>query len=273
MNHGVLFPHGPANDALQPGERKFVRDVPDFFNARIFQLRTAAGHQPRKFADAVVRADAVARAVRVVRALVRGEAVVAGRDVGRNGVRDQRLHLPCPPADGVEERFGLLQHIVEFEQRVQVEPLAVVDIRPVQGHHRGIAHIQPRAAQHAKLEGCVKDEDILQPGGGLDLDQPPAAARQALDDVRTGEQALMHEGCLEQGGSRAFLEDFTRLRERVRNMPVILGNEVPARVPLAGQLADFVAGSEDRLECVAGLGGQIPRMVVVPEPQVALGAG
>ena len=57
----------------------------------------------------------------------------------------------------------------------------------------------------------------------------------------------MREGCLEQGGRSAFLEDFTRLRQRVGNMPVILGDEVPARIALAGQLTDFVAGVEDRL--------------------------
>ena len=185
--------------------------------------------------------------MRIVRAFVRGEAVVAGRDVGRNGVRYQRLHLPCLPPDRVEERFGLLQHVVQLEQSVEVEPLTVVDVGPVQGHYCGLAHVQPRAAQHTKLEGCIEDENVLQPGGGLDLDQPPAAARQAFNHVRSGEQALMHEGCLEQGGGGAFLEDCTRLRQRVGNMPVILGDEMPARVTLAGQFADFVAGVEDGL--------------------------
>ena len=237
------------------------------------QLRTAIGPQPRKFADAVVRAYEVARAMRVVRAVVRGEAVIAGCDVGRNGVRDQRLHLPCLSADGVEERFGLLEHIVQLEQGVEIEPLPIVDIGPVQGHHRGIAHVQPRAAQHAKLERRVEDEDVLQPGGGLDLDQPPSAVRQALDHVGAGEQALMNEGCLEQGGGGVFLDDLARLRQRVGDMPVILGDEVTVRVTLAGQLADFVPGLEDRLERVIRLGGQIPRVVVVPEPEMALGAG
>ena len=247
MNHGFLLPHRPANDVLQSGKRKFFRDVQDFFNAGVFQLRPAIGRQPREFADAMVRADAVARAVRVVRAVVGGEAVVTGRDVGRRGLRDQCLHLSRLPADGVEERFGLLEHIVQLEQGVQVEPFPIVHIGPVQGHHSGIAHVQARAAQHAKLEGCVKDEDVLQPGGGLDFDQPPATARQVLDHVRAGEQALMCEGCLEQGGGGAFLEDFMCLRQRVGNMPMILGNEVTAWIPLAGQLADFVASVEDRL--------------------------
>ena len=56
-------------------------------------------------------------------------------------------------------------------------------------------------------------------------------------------------------------------------MPVILRHEVPALVALAGQIADFVAGLEDRLERFIRLGGQIPLVVVVPETEVALGAG
>ena len=93
-------------------KRKFYRDVPDFFDAGIFQLRTAIGPQPREFADAVDRADTVARAMSVVRAFVRGEAVIVGRDVRRNGVRDHRLHLPCLRADGVEECFSLPEYVV-----------------------------------------------------------------------------------------------------------------------------------------------------------------
>ena len=63
-----------------------------------------------------------------------------------------------------------MQPRVELEQCAEVEPLPVVDIRPVQGKHSGIAHVQPRTTQHPKLEGKVKNEDLLQPG-----DQPETA--------------------------------------------------------------------------------------------------
>ena len=67
---------------------------------------------------------------------------------------------------------------MQLEQSIEIETLPVVDITPVQSHHCGVAHIQARASQQPKLEGNVEDEDILEPGRGLDLYQPPATARQ-----------------------------------------------------------------------------------------------
>jgi len=40
-------------------------------------------------------------------------------------------------------------------------------------------------------------------------------------------------------------------------MPVVVGDEMPARVAGAGQVADFVAGFEDRLECGAWRFGEV----------------
>ena len=64
----------------------------------------------------------------------------------------------------------------------------------------------------------------------------------------------MHKGCLEQGTRGALLEDLARLNQCVRNVSMIRRDEVPARVALAGQVANFVAGGEDRLKRGAGIG-------------------
>ena len=61
-----------------------------------------------------------------------------------------------------------------------------------------------------------------------------SSRRLALDHIRAGEQPLMHEGCLEQGGGRVLLKDPARLRQRIGDMPMIVRHEVSARETLAG---------------------------------------
>ena len=186
---------------------------------------------------------------------------------------DHRLHLPNARYDGIQKRLRLIQNGMQLEQRVEVEPFAVVDIVPIQREHPGFAHIESGAAQDPELERNIEDEDILEACSGLDLDQPPTAARQALDHVRPDQYPSVDERRLEQGRNSIHRNDLPRLFQSFRHMPIVLRDEVSAGVMTAGDLADFVPGIEDRLKGIVDLGGKIGCMGVVPEPQVALVAG
>ena len=107
----------------------------------------------------------VAGTVGVVRAFVRNEAVIARRDNRCGGLREHRLHLAHLPTDCVEERVCFVEHGVQLEQGVEIEPHAVVDVVPVEREYPGIANVESRAAQHPDLDGHIEDEDVLEPRG------------------------------------------------------------------------------------------------------------
>ena len=83
----------------------------------------------------------------------------------------------------------------------------------------------------------------------------------------------MLEGGFEHRGCGARLDDLTRLLQRLRNVPVIVSDEVTTWKAPARYLADLVAGLEYRLKGLAGRGREVALMGVVPEPQVALRSG
>ena len=258
---------------MQRGERKVWRDVPDLLDALGYQGIAAFSAQPGQFVEAMFGANDVARAVRVVRTRVRLEAVIARPNIRWRTPLDHLLHLLNAGDDGIQKRLRLIQNGMQLEQRVEVEPFAVVDIVPIQSEDAGCAHIESGAAQNAELNGNIEDEDILEPCSGLDLDQPPTTTRQALDHVCPDQYPSVNERRLEQGWSVAPRNDFLRLFQSFRHMPIVLRDEVSAGVMTAGDLADFVPGIEDRLKGIVDLGGKIGCMGVVPEPQVALVAG
>ena len=83
----------------------------------------------------------------------------------------------------------------------------------------------------------------------------------------------MHEGGFEHRGRGARLDDLTRLSQRLRNVPVIVSDEVTTGKALARHLADLVAGLEYRLKGLAGRGREVTMVGVVPKAQVALRSG
>ena len=148
VNHGAIFLHGPANDALQVAERIIRRNVPDFFYPRLLQLPAAVASQPGQFADAVIGPDEIPRAMRVVRAVVRREAVFSWRDL-RSGTRPEHgQHLPDPSTYGFLERFGFVRERMPSEQRIEIEPDAVINVVPVERDHLHFANVKAGAAQH-----------------------------------------------------------------------------------------------------------------------------
>lgn len=174
MQQRAAFAHRPADDALQVGKRETRRNVADLLDPGGFERGAASGGEPRQFVDAVFGACEAAGAMRVVRASVRVEAVIARPDLGRRraGPGEHRQHRARP----VEDR-------VQPEQRVEVEPRAIVDIAAVEGEHAGLTHVEPGALQHPQLDGDVAQEDAREPGGRFRFRRPPAAARQALNHV------------------------------------------------------------------------------------------
>ena len=56
------------------------------------------------------------------------------------------MHLAHVRADGDEARHRVVEHRVGGEQRIEVEPCAVVDVAAVEGEDGGVAHIDARAA-------------------------------------------------------------------------------------------------------------------------------
>ena len=189
---------------------------------------------------------------------------------GAAGCGEHVLHRPHLFADGVEKRDRLVEQRMHREQGVEIEPHAVVDVASVEGEHRGLAHVEPGTAKDPELDGEVEQEDVLEPGGRLDLDQAPPAPGKALDHVGADQHPFVLEGRLEYRGRDTRLDDLACLLQRLRNVPVVVGDEVTTRKAPARCLADLVAGLEHRLEGLAGRGRQITPIGVVPEPQVAL---
>ena len=99
----------------------------------------------------------------VVRARVRREAVLARRDVRGRGFGEHRLQVAHLDTHGLEHCIRLVGHGVQTEQRVEVQPLAVVNVVTVEREHARLAHVEPGAAQDPELDGRVDDEHPLGP--------------------------------------------------------------------------------------------------------------
>ena len=81
---------------------------------------------------------------------------------------------------------------------------------------------------------------------------------------------LMLECSLEERSRRAGINDPPRLFERLIHMLVIVRDQMPAGIALAGKLAYFMAGVEDELLGLIGGAGKLAGVVVAPKMQVAL---
>ena len=232
-----------------------LRDVPHFLNAGGLQIRPALAPKPRQFANAMVGPSGIAGAVRVVGAGVGREAMVARRDVRRLGLGEHGPHRLRLFANALLQRNGLVENRMQLEQRIDIQPNAVVHIAPVQGEHSGIAHIQPRAPQHPQLHGHVLNEEVLEIDGGLDLHQPPTALRQPLQHIRAGEDMPMLKGRFKERRRGVRLNEPLRFRQRFCYMVVVVGNQVTAGIAPASQIAHLVPGVEDELQRLADRGG------------------
>ena len=224
MHHGAIFPDRPPDDALQPRQRKIVRNVPNFLDTRGFEPAPSRRSEPRQLVDAVLGNDHVPCAMFVVRAQVWSEAVPARRDLRWRWLGEHALHRPHLQADGIEMRGRLVKPRMHREQGVEIEPHAVVDVVSVEGEHRGLAHIEPGTAKNPELDGQVEQEDLLEPSGRLDLDQTPRAPGKALDHVGADQHPFVLEGGFEHRGRGVRLDDLTRLLQRLRNVQVIVSD-------------------------------------------------
>ena len=101
--------------------------------------------------------------------------------------------------------------------------------------------------------------------------QPPPG--EPFDDVGADQYPFVLEGGLEERRRRSRLDDAARLRKRLPDMPVIVGDGMAAGIKPARRLADLMPGIEYRLQDNVGLGPEIGPMGLVPEPQVALRPG
>ena len=263
---------GPPDDALQPVQREVSRNVANLPDAPRGKAGAKIRRQPREFVEAVIGHGQIARAMGEVRARVRREAVLARRDVRGRGFGEHRLQVAHLGAHGLEPCIRLVGHGVQTEQRVEVQPLAVVDVVAVEREHARLAHVQPGAAQDPELDSRVDNEHLLQPRRRLDLDQAPAGAGQALEHVGAHQHPLVHEGGLEQRRRCARVKDGARLVERLADVAMIVRHQVAARVAPARQFAHFLAGVEDCLERLVGGGRKVAVVAVVPEPEMALRA-
>ena len=169
------------------------------------------------------------------------------------------------------ERSRVIQNGMQLKKFVKVEFTAVVDVAPIEGEHAGLPHVQPGAPQHPELHGGIKNKVRLELGGGLDLDQPPAALRQPFEHIDANQHPLMPERRLKQRRGRPGLQNPARFLKRLGDMAVIVRNQVPARKPLASQLAHFVPGVEHRLQRIVRFASQVTVIDLIPEPQMALG--
>ena len=237
------------------------------------QLGVATGAQPRQFGDAVGRPRDVAGAMAVVGASVWIVAVVARSDGRRLGPCERGAHCPCLPTDAVEQCGCLVQHRMQLEQRIDIQLRAVVDIAPVERKHGGFPHIHPNATQHPKLNGDVQHVNVLGSGGGLHLHQSPTAVGQPFQHVVPNQHVLVLERTLEDGRRHAGVDDPPRLRQRLRHVLMVMGDQVPTGIPPTGQLAYFMAGVEDELQRLVDWRSQLAGVEVPPQPQMALAAG
>ena len=165
VHDSPIFTYCAVNDALRWGQRKVGRNIADLLDTCRLELHAALGAEPRKLVDAVIRHAPIAGAVGVQRTLVRDEAVLARRDVRCSGFCEHRVHRAYLRTDGVQERARLVEHRVQLEERLEIEPHAVVDVVPVEREYPGIANVESRAAQHPDLDGHIEDEDVLEPCG------------------------------------------------------------------------------------------------------------
>ena len=160
-----------------------------------------------------------------------------------------------------------------FEQRMEIEPDAVVDVVTVERDHFSFANIDASAAQHPQLNGHVNNEDILEPISGFDFTQSPAARRQLLQDVGPDKYILVAKGRLKECRRRSRPEDLASFLQRLADMPMVVPDRVAAGISFAREHAHFVAGIEYRLQAIFRRRCQVTFVTVVPEPQVALIAG
>ena len=147
--------------------------------------------------DAVERRDVVlgenGPAAGHERALVGVGAVRAGLHVGE-GALDRVAEPLNLGGNAREERLGLSGHVGPGEEVRQVGEGAL----RVQMHEVGALHVEAGGTEDVELDCDVGVVGLLHLGGGLHLDEVPAAAP-ALEHVDRDEDAVGEEGGLEDG--------------------------------------------------------------------------
>ena len=125
-------------------------DVPPARSAWIslvdFSLGPAFLGEPRQLVDSVLGRGEVPGAILVVLARVGRKAVTARGNVRRGRMGERFVHLLDLRADRFEECARLVKDRVQLEQRVEIEPHAVVDVLAIEGEHPGFVHVDPGAA-------------------------------------------------------------------------------------------------------------------------------
>ena len=83
----------------------------------------------------------------------------------------------------------------------------------------------------------------------------------------------MFESCFEEGGRCPRVDDLARFRQRFRDMPMIVPDEMTTGVSPARQLTDLVPGVKNCLKHIIGRRCEVTFVAVVPEPKMALPPG
>ena len=150
---------------------------------------------------------------------------------------------------------------------------AFVYIITIERKHAHLANVEPCASKHAESHSGIQNKDILEPGGRLDLDEPPTAAGQPFEHVDADRNALVHKGRLEQRDHVPRFYQPTGIGKGVHCMAVVVRDEVAVGVAPACHRAHVMPGREKRPERVPGLGRKMLDIRAVPEVQVALSPG
>ena len=270
MHLDAPFQHRLACGSLPKVEGEVLRDVRDVADACRLQLGEEALVLVGQLLDAV--GWLVMDAVGVVFAVVWLGAMGPGSDGGRFVPGEHRAHLPHLGADAVEQCRGFVQDGMQLEQRMDVQACAIVDVAPVQRQHAGFPHVQTGAPQHPQLDGDVQHMDVTGIENGLHLHQPPTPVRQPFQHIGPSKHVLMLERRLEEHRHHAGIKDTPRLRQRLRHMAMVMGDQVPIGIAAAGQFAYFMADVEGELLGLADRRCQMAGVEVPPQAQMALTA-
>ena len=146
MQAGAAFVYRPSDDALQVREREGFRNVSYLADALGFERGPAFLGEPWQFVESVLGLREVPGAILVVLARVGRKAVTARCNVRRGRMDEHFLHLLDLRADRFEECARFVKDRVQLEQRVEIEPHAVVDVLAIEGEHPGFVHVDPGAA-------------------------------------------------------------------------------------------------------------------------------
>ena len=165
-------------------------------------------------------------------------------------------------------RRDRLGDILKSEEFLRVN-LAAPDELAVDVGEETFAELDACAGEHIRLEGDVRQMDILlERGGGFDFDQIPRMARHRHKDVHAGVAAAVGEGGLVNGATK-----FQGLVCPPDSTVEIAGCSInldTAGKKLVRQRADFVALVKDGLRCLVRSRNLVFGIVAKPEQLRAL---